>query len=276
MSRSPFAAVVLLCLLTAAGGHVAQAGDVPPLDALVGRISMSLGGKAGGAAVLEKATAFDLVFRRTIKDSHSRDEITADHRYVWLDRGTRRRLDIRVVDGEGKDSASVITADAAWLFVDAGVHPVDPQAATASLTEFDPLRLYSVPFALAAEGRQILGAASLSAAEKDGDRFILIGRDEQGAETSRLEVDARSYRPVVVQFESSSGRVEYRYGDYREVVDGLLVPFEREFWRNGTRVSRTEVSRFRLKEPSDTSSLFDRTRSELAALPDVKPFVKAP
>ncbi len=276
MSRPLAAAAVLFSLALVSVPGLTRAADPPPLDALVGRISMSLGGTEGGAVVLQKAAAFDLVFRRTIKDSHSRDEVTADHRYLWLDRGKRRRLDIRMVDGDGKDSASVITPKEAWLLVDGGVHDVDVEAATAQLTEFDPLRLFSVPFALGAEGRQILGAASLSAAEKDGDRFVLVGRDEEGAETSRLEVDARTYRPVMVQFHSSSGDVEYRYGDYREIVDGLLVPFEREFWRNGTRISRTEVSRFRLKAPQDAPGLFDRAGSQLAALPDVKPIKKAP
>ncbi len=275
MSR-PHVAACLLVLLAFAGASPSRAGDVPPLDALVSRISMSLGGAQGGAAVLAKATAFDMVFRRTFKDSHSRDEVTADHRYLSLDRGVRQRLDIRVVDGEGKDSAAVVTAEGSWLIVDAAVHDVDAETVRAQLTEFDPLRLYSVPFALGSEGRQILGAASLSAAEKDGDRFILIGRDEEGTETSRLEVDARSYRPLVVQFQSSSGHVEYRYGDYQEIADGLVVPFEREFWRNGTRISRTEVSRFRLKAPADAPNLFDHAQSALGVLPDVKPIPKAP
>ena len=263
----PFA--ILLLALTLLAGP-AFAADVPPLDALVGRISMSLGGADGGAAVLSKATAFDLQFRRTIKDSHSRDEVSASHRYLWLDSGSRRRLDIRIEEGEGKDSASVLTADDAWLLVDGAAHPVDREAARAQLTEFDPLRLFSVPFALGAEGRQILGAASLSAAEKDGDRFVLIGRNEEGEETSRLEVDARTYRPVMVQFQSSSGLVEYRYGKYQEVADGLLVPFEREFWRNGTRISRTEIARFVLQAPQGLDPLFDRTVVALGPLPPRK------
>lgn len=264
MSR-PFAVVLGLVLLL--GPPSARAADVPPLDALVGRISMSLGGAEGGARVLEQAPAFELVFRRTIKDSHSNDELTADHRYVWLESGTRRRLDIRVVEGEGKDSASVIVGEDAWLLVDDAAHHVDKEAARAQLTEFDPMRLYSVPFALGAEGRQILGAASLSAAEKDGDRFVLIGRDENDEETSRLEVDARSYHPRMVQFQSSSGLVEYRYSDYREVADGLLIPFHREFWRNGTRISTTDLSRFRLASPKDLSTLFDRAVVKLPPLP---------
>lgn len=264
MRRSLAPLLVLAFLLTPT---LLTAGDVPPLDALVGRISMSLGGTEGGAVVLEKQSAWDLAFRRTIKDSHSNDEVAADHRYVWLDHGARRRLDIRIVDGEGKDSASVITADGAWLVVDSAVHDVEREAALAQLTEFDPLRLYSVPFALGAEGRQILNAASLSAAEKDGDRFVLIGRDEDGNETSRLEVNARTYRPLMVQFQSSSGLVEYRYGAYKEVADGLLIPFEREFWRNGTRISRTEVSRFKLASPKDAAQLFERSNAKLAPLP---------
>jgi len=258
--------------LVLAATPLAVSASAPTLDALVGRISMSLGGPNGGAKIVDGAPAIELVFRRTLKDSHSRDEITADHRYV--ESGERRRLDVRVIEGDGKDSAAVI-GDGSWLIVDGAVHEVEPSAVSAQLGEFDPRRLWSVPFALASEGREILQAASLEVEgrhETDAGfaYLLLVGRNEEGEETSRVEVDAETYHPTKVQFLSSSGQVEYRYGDYRRVADGLLVPFVREFHRNGTRISRTEVTRFKLVAPKDEAKLFDRAVTKLAPLPAPK------
>jgi hypothetical protein len=272
MLARPTLSLLVLTLLVALTLGAGASTDAPPLDALVGRISMSLGGPNGGAKKLDAAPAIELVFRRTVRDSHSSDEIIADHRYVEL--GERRRLDVRVIEGEGKDSAAVVDGDS-WLIVDGAAHPVEREAAIAQMKEFDPRRLWSVPFALAAEGRQILQAASLEVVGRaegaDGrELLVMVGRDENGTETSRVEVMAKSYRPTNVQFNSSSGRVEYRYGDYREIADGLVVPFEREFLRNGTRVSLTRVVSLSLKPPADLATLFDRSATELGPVPAPK------
>ena len=263
------AALSGMMLLLMSGLAVAE---TPPLDALVGRISMSLGGPTGGLAALDGFEAVELVFRRTVKDSHSRKKITADHRYVEL--GDQRRIDVRIIDGEGKDSAAVLS-DTSWLIVEGGVHEVERSAIEAQMGEFDPRRLWSVPFALAAEGRQILQAASLEVTGQETDDagreiLVMVGRDEEGSETSRLEVDAKSYRPIRVQFVSSSGQVEYRYSDWRDVKDGLVVPFSREFLRNGSRVSRTDVTQFKLVEPKDRTRLFDREVTTLEPVPAPK------
>ena len=152
---------------------------------------------------------------------------------------------------------------------------MERSAIEAQMGEFDPRRLWSVPFALAAEGRQILQAASLEVTGQETDDagrelLVMVGRDEEGSETSRLEVDAKSYRPIRVQFVSSSGQVEYRYSDWRDVKDGLVVPFSREFFRNGSRVSRTDVTHFKLAEPKDRTRLFDRAVTTLEPVPAPK------
>jgi len=262
--------LLLAAVLTAAG--IATATDLPPLDALVGRISMALGGPNGGLKTLNAAPALELVFRRTVRASHSATEITADHRYVEI--GDKQRIDVRVVDGKGKDSASVVD-ETAWLIVDDEAHDAEPSSVRAQLGEFDPRRLWSVPLALAAEGRSILQAASLEVTgrEKDdsgGELLVMVGKNEDGEQTSRLVVDAKTYRPTNVQFVSSSGDVEYRYSDYRQVADGLVVPFTREFFRNGKRVSRTEVVSLKLKAPQDEPSLFDRSVTKLGAVSSPK------
>jgi hypothetical protein len=218
--------------------------------------------------VLDEAGQIDFIFRRTIRDSITRKELTADHRYVVMADG-RQRLDIRMQAGEGKDSAVVLDGDHAWVITGGEAHDVDATTAASRLREFAPHRLFSVPLALASDGRQILGDAALTVVGRVDDRgqsrFVLVGRDGEGNETARLEVDARNYRPIEVAFQSRSGEVVYRYSDYREVADGLVVPFEREFLRNGIRVSRTVVSRLGFR-PGDDRVRFDRSIVSLKAL----------
>jgi hypothetical protein len=119
-----------------------------------------------------------------------------------------------------------------------------------------------------------LGDTDLAVQEKlvdnAGSRIVLVALDDAGEETARIEVDARTYRPVAVSFRSPAGQVAYRYGDYREVAPGLIVPFEREFSRNGRTVSVTKVLRFRLKAPSNPAR-FDASATALPPIPKVPP-----
>ena len=261
---------LLLLLLPLLLPTPAVAGPAAPeIGVLIGRISQALGGSEGGAPVLEAQDQVEFVFRRTVRDAVTTKELTADHRYVSLEGGERLRLDIRMVDGEGKDSAAVVDGDQAWLLVEGEKHDAEADVVTGRLIEFSPERLFSVPLALASEGKQILGDAALSVVgrvdDKGKGRFILLGTDAEGNETARLEVDAHSYQPLEVAFRSPSGEVVYRYGDYRQVADGLIVPFEREFLRNGIRISRTEVRRLSLHVPADPDR-FDSSKRVLLKL----------
>jgi hypothetical protein len=272
-ARPVFAAVLFLALFDVAVA-VAQPRDVPPLSALTERISMALGGADGGRKVLEAAEEYEFVYRRTLREVLSDDEITADHRYVSEASGARARLDIRILRGDGVDSSTLLDGAKAHLIVEDKAHVVKVESVRNRLREFGPDRLFSVPLALAADGRRILGETDLSVQQKLVDkgapRLVLVAIDEQGVETARLEVDARNYRPISVSFRSPAGLIAYRYGDYREVAPGLIVPFEREFSRNGRTVSVTQVIRFRLKVPQDAAR-YDPSVTSLAPIPKVPP-----
>jgi hypothetical protein len=263
----------VLCLLLATPAFAQPAG-VPPLTALTERISLALGGTAGGANALASAEEFEFVYRRTLREVLSDDELTADHAFVSEAKGTRARLDIRVVRGKGKDSATLLDADAAHLITEGKAHSVPVESVRSRLAEFGPGHLFSVPLALASDGRRLLGDTDLAVQEKlvdnAGSRIVLVALDDAGEETARIEVDARTYRPVAVSFRSPAGQVAYRYGDYREVAPGLIVPFEREFSRNGRTVSVTKVLRFRLKAPSSPAR-FDPSATALPPIPKVPP-----
>jgi hypothetical protein len=116
----------------------------------------------------------------------------------------------------------------------------------------------------------MLGDAALTLAGRVNDagsaRFILVGTGSDGKETARLEVDARSYRPAEVAFRSAGGDIVYRYADYREVSPGLIIPYRREFLRNGILLSSTEVLRFEINGKVD-DSFFDPSQTSLPALP---------
>lgn len=261
--------LVALSALLPTRASTQRATEAPPLAALIERISQALGGSDGGVRALERVSSFDFAFRRTVRESHSAIELTAEHWLVSADGGARRRLDIRMVQGEGRDSATVLDGDAAWLVVDGERYPVDPNAVRARFTEFEPHSLFSVPLALASEGRQILGDAALSVVGRTDEggrsRFVLVGTAADGSEAARIEVDAKTYYPMTVAFRSPGGHIVYRYDDYRTVGPGIVVPFQREFLRNGVRISRTEVFRFRLELPAG-ENLFDLSGTDLPQL----------
>jgi len=242
-----------------------SAAPVSDQKSLAEGVSDALG---EGAPRLAQATTLDFVFERTVRDSVSTKETTAVHRYLRAAGSRRQRLDIRV--SGGTDSAAVIDGDAAWLIVDGKHHDADVAAVAARLPEFAPERIFSVPLALATEGTRILGVEALSFGEEVDDagkrRFVLVGTDGDGKETARLEVDARTLLPLQVAFESPAGFVVYRYRDYREVAPGLTLPFEREFLRNGIRISTTRVRRLSLDGAADESS-FDPAATKLGPLP---------
>jgi hypothetical protein len=245
-------------------------GGAPEVDVLIERVSLALGGESGGSRVLEKVKVIDFVYRRSVKESSSGRKVTARHRFLRVTSDGRARLDIRIDEGKGKNSATILKDGAAYLLVDEAVHEVPVGAVESRLSEFSPARLFSVPLALAADGPQMLGDAALTLAgrvnEGGHSRFILVGTGSDGKETARLEIDARSYRPVEVAFRSAGGDIVYRYDDYREVKPGLVLPFRREFIRNGILLSTTEVLRLEIDGKLDVSA-FDTSRADLAALP---------
>jgi hypothetical protein len=255
-------------LLLSAGATAAQAAPKPSAAEVVERVAEALGGPKGGARVLGTARELDFIYTRSVRDAVTTKQIDAGHRYVRADGGRRQRLDLRVAQ-DGVDSGSIIDGKTAWVVVGGARHDVDPLAIQARLPEFSPERMFSVPLALAAEGPRLLGEATLTVDERVDEggrrRWVLLGLGEDGQETARLEVDARTSLPLEVAFRSPAGHVVYRYADFRQVAPGLVLPFQREFHRNGIRISRTEVTRLRLEV--DEAPLFSPVGTALEALP---------
>jgi len=261
------AASVLLCGLLLSSTEVMAKESVPKLSLLVERLGKSLGGPSGGMQVLKKASEVDFVFHRVARDAQSRQDIEAEHRLLRLAKGERLRLDVRLKGDDGIDSASVIDGSNSWVIAEGERHEAEEAVLRSRLGEFAPERLFSVPLTLATEGADLIGDADLKVSREQsdsGDRFILRGGSEDSP--VRIELSATTYRPLLVAFRSLSGDVVYRYEDYREVAPGLILPFVREFHRNGLRVSRTTVRRLGLKARA-VDDLFQADSTQLRSLP---------
>ncbi len=256
----------VLATLLSPSTAVAQA-DTPKLGVVAQRVSQALGGQRGGMAQLERAGELDFVFVREVRDSWSRKPIVASHRLLRMRGGAQLRLDVRVSGDEGVDSASVIDDSAAWVLAEDEKHDADPAALRSRLAEFSPERLFAVPLSLADGARDLLFEVSLRVTRQspeNGGQLVLVGEGDDAGDT-RIVLDA-NYRPVEVAFRSLSGPVIYRYDDYREVAPGLIIPFIREFHRNGKRVERTTVRRFWLHART-SGDLFNPEKVKLGPLP---------
>ena len=254
----------------------ARAADtLPSLDDAVARMRAALGG-GPQHGVLKDGTELDFAFRRTVRDVITGKVLTADHRYLVKENGANLRLDIRLVEGDGVDSATVVRGDRSWLFTSAGRHDVAPEIARSRIAEFAPEHLFSVPLAIAADAEGLVADASMAVLgyveDKAGRRLVLTGRDEDGVERARLELDATTWLLVGVSFISPGGHVIYRYGDYREVAPGLVLPFRREFLRNGQNQSTITVDWLRL-QPGAEAGVFD---PDVGTLRPIKPGAALP
>lgn len=260
----------LLFVATLLSGGGLYAAPEPSVEETIESISAALGGEAAGGEVLASAPGLDFVFERTVRVSHSNEELKVLHRYQRARETGRRRLDIRMLDGDGTDSATVITDSAAWLVVDGERIDVDAAAAGTRLKEFSPELLFSVPLALAADGHKLLGGANLVISEgqdaEGAPAWLLVSREDDGAERARLVVGREDFLPRSVAFRSPAGNVEFLYADYRQLAPGLRLPFRREFRRNGVRISATRVLRFVL-EPVASVQDFDPGVLELPTVP---------
>ncbi len=152
---------------------------------------------------------------------------------VWHDywrSGDDLRVEVRVLEGEGRDSVTVVNGhEGAWLLVDGEVHSVDPGPTREALGVFAP---------------EVVLEQGLALANLQADRRALIVEREAGQLDStwlELEVqepDERVYlgvntadnrvRELVVV--GRDGELRWCFGDYQEIGTGLVVPLRLESW----------------------------------------------
>ncbi len=249
-------AAVALVGVTVAGSAQAkrQQEEVPAelqsADALVEAASQALGGAKGGHEALLGLPGFRLIYKMEVHDPRSGSDYTAHHIYTHgLDGSVE--LKVKVLDGTGVDSVAHSGTDGGWVEVDGERTEFEAGEVLQRIDDFSPTALFQVPLELAPKGIEALPEEVRSALisewldpEDHAKGIVVRSSSEADQEQVRMVLEAGTHLPLEASFASVAGEITYAFGDYRQVSEGLTVPFERRFSRNGIQLSALTVESF--------------------------------
>jgi hypothetical protein len=167
--------------------------------------------------------------------------------YTWPPE--RARLELRVLEGPGKDSISLLTESAGWLLVEGQrveVNRRELQSKTASYTLQSLLKVYLELPDLVATG---FGAETMTyegrQQDERGQMLHVVGlRGPEGRpHIERITIEAGTFRLRRVYYRGGGGVSESDFMDYRVAFPGLSLPFRIELSRNGRREDVVQIRR---------------------------------
>jgi len=236
------------------GDDAPAASEEPTAPGLIEAARIALGGPRGGHPVLQALPGYRFDFKMEMTDHWAGQSFTAKHVYErGLDGSVK--LDVKVVSGEGKDSVAFVGADGAWIEADGERADFTAEEVMVRVDDFAPETLFQVPLDLADRGveslpepvrerLQIPPPEPLEEGEKPSPHPVVVALDDEGEEQLRLVLHGTTGRPLEATFTSVAGRITYRFDDYREVAEGLVVPYSRTFLRNDVQLSHLTVKDF--------------------------------
>jgi hypothetical protein len=224
--------------------------DVQSAEALVEAASLALGGAKGGHEALLGLPGFRLIYKMEVHDPRSGSDYTAHHIYTQgLDGSVK--LEVKVLDGTGVDSVAYSGADGGWVEVDGEKTEFAAGEVLQRIDDFSPRALFQVPLELAPKGiaafpEEVRGAlvGEWLDPEDHTKGIVVRSSSEEDQEQVRMVLEVGSHLPLEASFTSMAGEITYAFGDYRQVTEGLTVPFERRFSRNGIQLSALTVESF--------------------------------
>ena len=238
---------VLLAGTVGADAKKKSAEEVPTAEELIAGAADALGGKKGGHVALAGLPGYRVVYRMKVHNAMTGKEYTAIHEYeAGLDGS--RRLTVDVIEGGGVDSVAFAGQTEGWVEADGEKTEFTPDEVRQRIDDFSPGRLFQVPLELGPGGMDALpvevhDSLALEPSD-DGDEFVVSSTDEQGNQQVRLVFGERDGPPLEATFHSIAGHITYRFDDYRAVADGLVIPWKRQFLRNGVLLSDLELTSF--------------------------------
>ncbi len=213
-----------------------QRGDPVAGAELLAEVTRAHGAGVKGTILLADGRPLHFRFERRIQNE-------AETLRVWHDlwrRGRDARLEVKVVEGEGKDSLAVIRGDeGAWLRVEGRVQPVEAAATREALAVFGPEVVLGDCLDFGALGG-LEGVYLAATPDPRGHRHLLVEVFD-GQDAVWLAVDATDHRVRELTLPLEGETVTWRYGDYREPGAGLVVPFEVEVLRDDVLRERITV-----------------------------------
>jgi len=226
-----------------AGPSVDELVDVPGktlrTPALLRAAVKAHGGRDGGLSILELAPT--VVFDYERKLAREDGKTVAEHHYVR--QGDAVRLDVDVTAGDGVDSSTILAADRrAWVSTDEASIARDPERTAEVLARFSPEGLLAVPLGIPHD-METAGPWRLLAptAEIHGKRVVAKASapGERGLVSAEFGLEDHLLRRL--DWMLDTGPITYVFDDYREVADGLVVPFHYEVLRGDDPIESMTV-----------------------------------
>ncbi len=252
----------LVGILASTGPSSASAADPPPsaiaaaVDlkalqaagprALLQRAVDALGGKEGGREVWSRARTVDFYYDHEALQSYAGEGILASHHYQAQMDGSQS-LEVTILKGDGKGSLTRVSGGESSIEVDGQRTALAPDQAQRRMDDFSPGKLFQIPLDFGPSEGQVADADILEVLsvvgveEVRGRPGVVLRAEEEGIERLRIVLDTQSWVPLETTFESAAGRITYRFGDYRTIVPGLILPFRREFLRNDILLGTVQV-----------------------------------
>ncbi len=231
----------------------ADSGAEQVLDAAV----RAHGGRGAGLEQLAEAAAVRFVYDRKIPA----DGAALVAQNVYLRQGPGTRLEVKITEGTGQNSVTVVRPDGtSWVVVDGAVTERDPSRAREVLARFSPETVLAVPLGLpddveTAEVWRDLRLAG-TAVEDGGSRLILEPVDQARGGLVSAAFDPTDHTLRRVTWSAEAGQLTFRYDDYRRLDRHLVVPFHARVERDGVLVEEVYIQELVL-EPVLSGDLFD-------------------
>jgi hypothetical protein len=182
-------------------------------------------GGGGGQSPQAGADAWDPVhFRFERRVDVGDGALRAWHDY-WR-AGDNIRLELRIMEGEGRNSITLVDGDKAWLHVDGELHEVAAGPTREALALFDPgvVLEQAVRFATWSPDSS---ARAVSRGPVEGELDWLELERAQG-EPVLVGLDPADQRVRELVIEGDADALRWSFADYQEMPGGLLVPLRLE------------------------------------------------
>lgn len=231
------------------------------------------GGPRGGFTVVDGAASVVLSYR--LKSLDAKTGAPVFTRHVYRRKGKDRlRLEITPidVDAPARDaqgrilsapaSITVHTPGGAWVEANGGRTALGASIARARIEALGPSGMLRLPLAFPTRGGAAVGITGATIAGLRTLNGMPATRIDatpppKPYREAALYLDPGTSRLAAARFLTDAGELLLTFSDYRTVAPGLIVPFERVVYRDGTVVSSVEIDGFTL-DADLPDSLFSR------------------
>lgn len=196
------------------------------------------GGADGGRATVAKAQQVRFRYQRTL----TRDGVTISAEHLWVRSGTDRRLDVRILEGAGSGSTTVVRGAAeAWVQTANQLTDRPPEKAKEVVERFGPLEMMAYPLGFAADIETAGAWRGLQLAESSPNGVVVLRPAVPGKGLTEVGLHAPGNQVAYVEMTQPDGVYRFEYDDYRAIAPGVVLPFTTRMLHDGRATEELKV-----------------------------------